>query len=472
MTAVRRRFLLAGLLLAACKDERVLDPVVAPPLAPVIEAASIAPNPHNVLSAIVAVRVRGADSVSVRFRPVQSNEASPDGTTPSVSLPSGEAAVPVLGLLPGVAYTARVAAVGPGGTTLGEALAFTTDLLPSNLPSYTAGGPDPSPGYVAFAAGRYGLVIDNAGRVVWYRRFDPTGPGLNFQAQPNGRYVALPATPDPADIESFVEVDHLGDETRRLGCAAGLRPRFHDLLVERDGGYWIMCDEARTMDLTAVGGQAAARVTGTVIQHIAPGGELLFQWNAFDHFSITDLDSASRAGATVNWTHGNAVDLDADGDLLVSFRSLSEITKIGTTTGAVRWRMGGLRNEFTFLDTPMPAFVRQHGVRMTSAGLLQLLDNLGDPAASRAERYLVDADARTVRLVGVHTANPAAQALLGGTTQELPDGRSLVAYGNGNRVEEYDGSGVVVWRIEGNPGYVFRAQRIRSLYAPGVGTPR
>ena len=71
-----------------------------------------------------------------------------------------------------------------------------------------------------------------------------------------------------------------------------------------------------------------------------------------------------------------------------------------------------------------------------------------------------------------HAATPAALALLGGTTQELPDGRLLVAYGNGNRVEEYDQSGLVVWRIEGNPGYVFRAQRIRSLYAPGVGSYR
>jgi hypothetical protein len=29
-----------------------------------------------------------------------------------------------------------------------------------------------------------------------------------------------------------------------------------------------------------------------------------------------------------------------------------------------------------------------------------------------------------------------------------------------------------VWRIDGHAGYVFRAQRIRSLYAPGVDTPR
>jgi hypothetical protein len=39
-------------------------------------------------------------------------------------------------------------------------------------------------------------------------------------------------------------------------------------------------------------------------------------------------------------------------------------------------------------------------------------------------------------------------------------------------VEEVDDAGAIVWRIEGNPGYVFRAHRIRSLYTPGMGDPR
>lgn len=47
-----------------------------------------------------------------------------------------------------------------------------------------------------------------------------------------------------------------------------------------------------------------------------------------------------------------------------------------------------------------------------------------------------------------------------------------MSFGTAGRVEEYDATGRVVWRIEGNAGYVFRAQRIRSLYAPGVGTAR
>ena len=39
-------------------------------------------------------------------------------------------------------------------------------------------------------------------------------------------------------------------------------------------------------------------------------------------------------------------------------------------------------------------------------------------------------------------------------------------------VQEYDSAGQMVWRIDGNAGYVFRAQRIRSLYHPGAGSPR
>jgi hypothetical protein len=336
------------------------------------------------------------------------------------------------------------------------------------LPHYVAGGGAPSPGYVVFAAGRYGVVIDNHGRVVWYREF-PLGPGLNFQPQPNGRYVARPPPTDPASIAPWLEIDPLGDVTRILGCAGGLQPRFHDLIVNPAGDYWIMCDETRTMNLSGVGGSATARVTGTVIQHLDGTGALLFDWSAFDHFEITDLEPAGRLGSSVNWTHGNAIDIDADGNLVVSFRSLNEITKIDIAngSGAVLWRMGGLRNQYIFDGTTVPAFSRQHGVRLTGAGHLTLLDNSGDPLQSRAERYTFDAATHTAQLIDSYGSEPPVIAVLGGTTQALENGRTLVAYGDGGRVQEYDTDGNVVWQIEGNTGYIFRAERIRSLYSPG-----
>jgi hypothetical protein len=84
----------------------------------------------------------------------------------------------------------------------------------------------------------------------------------------------------------------------------------------------------------------------------------------------------------------------------------------------------------------------------------------------------VDEVAYIVHRVTTAAPAPPTVAQLGGTTQPLPGGGLLVAFGNGNRVQEFDANGTIVWEIQGNSGYVFRATRIRSLYNPGSGLTR
>ncbi len=455
-------------IVAACSSEH--DGFSPPPVPPVpppeILSAGVAANANNALSAVVLVRLRLADSVVVRY----GTSPTLDSVTPAVTVQGDSAVVPILGLLPETSYYLRIVAYG-GQVTSGEMLSLTTNALPDDVPKYVTSGVDPSPGFVVFAAGQYGLVIDNTGRVVWYHRFAGS-PGLNFKAEPTGTYFARPPASGPSARSRWVEIDPLGNLVRTLGCVGDMEPRFHDLIAEPAGRYWIMCDDARTMNLSDIGGQPNARVTGTAVQHISAAGELLFHWTPFDHFDIADLDPASRAGSNVNWTHGNSIDLDKQGNLVVSFRNLNELTKIDTRTGAVLWRMGGWRNEFSFPDSPTLRFSSQHAVRWTTEGHLLLLDNLGDPATSRVLRYDSEAGVHSARLVASYRPVPDAVSLTGGSTQELPNGRTLVSFGPAGRVEEYDATGRVVWRIEGNPGYVFRAQRIRSLYRPGIGLPR
>jgi len=449
-------------------DGRPIEPVTCS--TPEVVRSYATSNPNNVLSAIVSADVRLSDSIAARFG---RTPGPADNVTPAIDGSDGAVEVPLLGLHEATRYTIQLVAFNDCGQTAGELLSLETGTLPPDLPRYTAAGTDPSPGYVVFAAGNYGIVIDNAGRVVWYHRF-PNGPGLNFQAQPNGRYTARPAPASSSELARWVEIDPLGNVTRTFGCGRGLQARMHDMIGEADGTYWLLCDEVRTMDLAGAGGSSQTSVLGTSVQHVGANGDVLFDWAPFDHFEV-DVQAVApgdQVGALLNWTHGNALDLDADGNLLVSFRNLSEITKIDTRTGAVVWRMGGFRNQFTFENIAAPAFARQHGVRATGSGGLVLLDNLGDPLASRAERYEFDETRRTVRLVSSFASSRGAVAQTGGTTQSLPGIRTLVSFGNGGSVEETDASGNVVWKINGNPGYVFRAQRIRSLYHPGVGDPR
>jgi hypothetical protein len=134
--------------------------------------------------------------------------------------------------------------------------------------------------------------------------------------------------------------------------------------------------------------------------------------------------------------------------------------------------MGGARNEFVFGGGAGLPFARQHGVRAIGGGELLLLDDLGDPLGSRAERYAVDGARRTARLRAAYGDAAQLTAQVGGTTQPLARGHTHVSFGSGGGVAEYAAAGRVVWRLAGNPGYVFRAQRIRSLYAPGAGDPR
>jgi hypothetical protein len=271
-----------------------------------------------------------------------------------------------------------------------------------------------------------------------------------------------------------VEIDPAGRVARTLGCARELQPRMHDMIAQSDGSYWLLCDEVRTLDLSAQGGAAGARVLGSGVQHRSAAGDVLFDWSPFDHLEVQlgILDPADRDAAVVNWTHANSLDLDADGNLLVSFRNLNEVTKIDTRTGAVLWRLGGSYNQLTVENGETPPFSHQHGVRAVGIDEVQLLDNLGNPSGSRAERYAIDPVRRDARLRVAYRSAAGLVAQIGGSTQALPGGHTLVSYGNGAGVEEYDSAGAVVWRLTGKTGYVFRAQRIRSLYAPGAGDPR
>jgi hypothetical protein len=434
-----------------------------------IDSAHVVANPNMEISALVLFQGAG-DSMRVRYRLAAQNE---DSLTPAFTVTSAqEDTIAVLGLTPGTAYELRLVVYGGGSLSLDSLisapLTFTTGPLPLDLPAYTAGGITPLDGYIVFSATPFGIIIDGTGRVVWYKRFPGTGPSLNFMAQPTGTLVGRLNTGDATDDDPFIELDPAGFERRQLRCVNNRPLRFHDLLLSGDGSYWIMCDESRTMDLSAVGGDANAQVTGTTIQHVDPAGTLLFEWTPFDHFLITDADPSVYQGvAEVNWTHGNSFDFDTDGNLLIAFRSLDEITKINSQSGTVMWRMGGLRNQFTFEGSPDAGFLRQHNVRVVGPGRFIILDNLGlSINESRYERYLVNADARTATLEQSYASTPPVRTLIGGSVQAAGPGRYLVSFGTEGRVELFDASGLKLWNIEGDPGYVFRAQRILSLYAP------
>jgi hypothetical protein len=439
---------------AACSDD---DP--GGPSGPIFREAVVEANAGTVLAATVRVRASGFDGARVRaFTLGDTLDASPVFGFEGDSV----ARVPVLGLLPGREYAIEVRLLEGSTEAAVDTVAFTSGALPAWIPPLATAGTG-TPGLVALSLADGAVIIDNAGGVRWYR-FSQNGNLNSFQAHANGTYTIL----DLADVldRKFRVLDLEGSEIGTLACV-GRPTRFHDVLVLGDGTAWLLCDETRTMDLSALGGDPAAQVTGTVVQRRRPDGTVDFEWNAFDHFAITDQPAADRLGPSVNFTHGNAISLDTDGNLLLSFRGLNEVTKVAVPSGDVLWRLGGLAGGFTFANDPKGVFERQHGVRVAGPSVIQMLDN-GVSAPSRMVRYLVNPETGVATLVWAFVDAPDVHTNIGGSTQPIgASGGGLVSFGTEGRVIETDAAGNRRWEVNGLEGrYVFRAERLASLYGP------
>ncbi len=132
----------------------------------------------------------------------------------------------------------------------------------------------------------------------------------------------------------------------------------------------------------------------------------------------------------------NAFDLDDDGNILMSFRHLSEIIKISRTTGELMWRMGSPRGEFTYVgehEENAPYYhARQHHIKRLPNGNITLFDNgeYHQPPYSRAVEYSLDEVNKVATLVSEwRYPNGNIFAALAGNAQRFPDGRWFICYG-------------------------------------------
>lgn len=456
-----------AVVISSCKDQSV-PPVPGSSPPPRILSQEVGDNPNNVLSAVVHVMWENASALTVEL----TNDEGQRHSTPCFPTTGNPAQLPLLGLTEKTTYTCRVIAFSADGRIAsGETFEIVTGTLPDDLPRMSAvQNPGVTPGYVllsmpsASVQGRfYALIVDNAGEVKWYRTL--SNLILDFQKQDDGSYTVF-SSHDGA-TPRFLQMDNLGDVQEEYRSQVFPETGPHELRLRQDG-YCLFGVEYRLMDLTAIGGQSNARVRGLSVEYHRNAGVSLV-WNTFDHFAVGDaLPDIPVTGPDVNPWHGNAIEVDTDGHLLVSFRSLGEITKINSTTGEIIWRLGGRNNQFTIIADPLNGFTHQHGIRRLPNGNVILFDNGGlhSPPASRAVEYRLDEHSRTAELVWEFRPAPPIFSPFLGFAQRLENGHTLVCFGRSQRVIEVDANGSVVWELHvDEPGkYPYRAIRVASLY--------
>jgi hypothetical protein len=327
--------------------------------------------------------------------------------------------------------------------------------LPHDFPSLRmVHHPDagaPTPGYyligdITSAPGEsgYAMVVDGNGVPVWY------------SLTSNGN--------DPVDVESLAPnvVSFTGDlsytfsETSwkfevhdlETGSVDYVQPvgeplDLHELRALPNGDYLVISDPITTgVDLTGLQSFGPNEsMVGCSVQEVSPSGAAVWQWSATDHFDPVKDSTAPETNTAsglpiVDPFHCNAIDVAADGDLLISARNMDSVFLVSRATGKVVWKMGGAaytRDGATYLTVtgdPQTSFYRQHDARFLPSGQISLFDDAtATSGVARGVVYSYDVEAGTATFAWQYQGSVPSSAM--GSFRISSDGSRIIGWGEG-----------------------------------------
>jgi hypothetical protein len=281
---------------------------------------------------------------------------------------------------------------------------------------------NPSPGYLFLENGLngvspYTMMLDNNGLPIWYRR----GRMYDFKIQKNGMITWC-----LSDDTGFPAFDQNFNYIKTFLTTNGYSTDGHELKILPDGRYFMIGYQTNLVDMSQyiIGGMPDSTVRETVVQEFSAADELIFQWRAWDNYNIAD------ANGNTDFPHMNGIDIDDDGNLLVSARHISEVTKINSDTGDIIWRLSGAHSSFTFANDPFYGTSFQHNISALGNGHYMVFDNgnYHTPQVSRGVEYQLDLTNMTATVAWQFRDNPDKYAYWMGSAQRLPTGNTLIDF--------------------------------------------
>jgi len=317
------------------------------------------------------------------------------------------------------------------------------DTLPADFPSITVDNSNnPSDGKIflanisaTFNTGNYLMILNNDGSVLKYREVDGFF-GIGFTVLPNGKlsYGQIIALSPGVPTGRFIVMDTTLAPVDTFQCGNGYITHPSRFLLLPNGHAILHATDPQPIDMSPYGGNPNAIVVGNVIQELDESKNVVFQWRSWDYLPISD-SYINLKSDVIDLTHGNALALDANGNILYCIRHNSSIISINRQTGNVNWIMGGKRNQFTFINENSSNapnyFSFQHDIRVLPNGNITLFDNgtQHSPPYTRGVEYQLDEQNKTATLVWEFRHSPDFFASSNGSVQRLENGGTIIGWG-------------------------------------------
>jgi hypothetical protein len=349
-----------------------------------------------------------------------------------------------------VSLTENQAAVVLAQDATGFTQQYWIRCLPNDFPllvpnAHPAPG-SPTPGwyfignlFTTAGSGPYAMIVDVNGTPIWYHRTTSVEGNPTVVTPLPDATVGITTT----SVPSVGTLYFLKTWTTQAISTVGIPLNNHELLLLPNGDFMLISYPNLTgVDLTGLNAYGPnSTILDCAVQEVDPQVNLVWDWRASNHTDpVKESVVPAGAGTDANPAdvyHCNSVDVNADGDVLISFRHMNSVLLVSKATGNVIWKLGGTAYNkdgaqiLAIQGDPETAFYLQHDARFQANGDISLFDDhsaaAAVPGVARGVEYALDLSAGTAHVVWQYQGS-ASSAFLG-SFRRYADGTNLIGWG-------------------------------------------
>src|SRR5215208_5051437 len=315
----------------------------------------------------------------------------------------------------------------------------------------TAQAQDTAPGYIFVApkkgAGQDGpMIVDDQGQLVWFskNRYATDFRVQTYQGEQvvtwwEGKVVA------GHGVGEYVIFDHSYREIARVRAGNGYRGDLHEFLITPEDTALLTAYVLTQTDLSPIGGPEDGAVWDGIAQEIdIETGRVLFEWHSLEHIGIEEsyIEPPHDLNFPYDYFHINSIDVDFDGNLLISARNTWSVYKVERTSGEVLWRLGGKKSDFDMGPGTRSAY--QHDARRHQDGTISIFDNGAHPQVHVESRGILiglDEQKMGAKLVREYTSPEKPISTSQGNMQLLANSNVFIGWGSQPLISEFSHDG-------------------------------
>jgi Arylsulfotransferase (ASST) len=321
--------------------------------------------------------------------------------------------------------------------------------------------PQESPGYIFTAPysgpGQDGpMIFDDTGQLVWFHAVPQGIQATNFEVQQYEGKPVLTWWQGYIPPQGFGQGEEIIDnsayqQVTRVDGGNGYKADLHEFHINaaNDTAVLTVLNPIHC-NLTGVGGPQDGAVTDSIYQEIDLRTRLVRrEWTSLDHVALSESYS-SPVGSSTEWPfdyfHMNSVDLQPNGEVLLSARNTWTLYELNEQTGQVVSRAGGKHSTIKMGSGTLTAY--QHDATALPDGLISVFDNGGVPMVHPQSRGIVvalNAQQGTETLVAEYEHPSALKAGSQGNVQQQANGNLFLGWGAEPWFSEFSSSGQLVF---------------------------